>query len=315
MLLLGLDGGGTKTLAWLAPLDDLTNTVVLGRGQSGPGNPRAAGFDTAQANILAAIEAAFANADLPRQPVAAACFGLAGAGRAVEQQRITAWAHSERIAEKILVTGDAEPVLAAASADNTGIALICGTGSFAWGRNAQGEVARSGGWGYLLGDEGSAYWIAKAGLTAAMRAADGRDGPTALLAGFQAELQATGSDQIVERVYSADMTRERLAGLARVVFKSAEEEDATAKWVVFGAVRELENMVESLAQQLHLPADCQLALTGGLLLNEPLLYEMLAADLKRAGDRKNIQRVPDPVRGAVALARAATNRVKSEQPK
>src|SRR5262245_20805129 len=58
-LILGIDGGGTKTVAWLAPLDDATNTIVLGRGQSGPGNPRAAGFDVAQANIAAAIDAAF----------------------------------------------------------------------------------------------------------------------------------------------------------------------------------------------------------------------------------------------------------------
>jgi N-acetylglucosamine kinase-like BadF-type ATPase len=140
-----------------------------------------------------------------------------------------------------------------------------------------------------------------------MRAADGRDGPTALLTGFQAELGATSADEIVERVYSADMTRERLAGLARIVFKAAAEEDAMAKWVVFGAVRELEDMVESLAGQLHLPADCPLALTGGLLLNEPLLYETMAADLKRAGDRKKVTLVHDPVRGAIALARAAAN--------
>jgi N-acetylglucosamine kinase-like BadF-type ATPase len=130
--IIGVDGGGTKTVAWIAPLDDDMNSVVLGRGQSGPGNPRAVGFEVAQANIAAAIEAAFADAKLPSQTAATACFGLAGAGRAIEQQRIVAWGQQRGIARSVAVTGDAEPILAAASPDNCGIALICGTGSLAW---------------------------------------------------------------------------------------------------------------------------------------------------------------------------------------
>ena len=62
-LVIGVDGGGTKTVAWLAPADDMTNTAIVGRGQAGPGNPRAVGFDVAQANIAAAIDAAYRNAN------------------------------------------------------------------------------------------------------------------------------------------------------------------------------------------------------------------------------------------------------------
>ncbi|MEX2027532.1 MAG: BadF/BadG/BcrA/BcrD ATPase family protein, partial [Pirellulaceae bacterium] len=132
-------------------------------GTAGPGNPRAAGFDVAQSNINAAIEQAFADAKLPRESVSAACFGLAGCGREEEQERIRSWAGERRIAAVVQVTGDAEPILAAASPDNWGIALICGTGSLAWGRNQRGQTARCGGWGYLIGDDGSAYAIALAG--------------------------------------------------------------------------------------------------------------------------------------------------------
>jgi N-acetylglucosamine kinase-like BadF-type ATPase len=311
MLLLGLDGGGTKTAAWLAPLEDATNTVVLGRGQAGPGNPRAAGFETAEANILAAIDAAFQNANLTRQPVAAACFGLAGAGRSVEQQRITAWAHDQRIAEKILVTGDAEPVLAAASPDSTGIALICGTGSLAWGRNAAGQTARAGGWGYLLGDEGSAYWIAKAGLAAAMRAADGRGAATALLNLFQEELKAKDAGEIVARIYAPDMSRERIASLASVVF-AASDSDVQARQILCDATRELAQMVITLAARLQLPANHTLAMTGGLFINQRLPREGLLVELQRTGDHASTTLVPDPVRGAVALARATAQRSVSQ---
>jgi N-acetylglucosamine kinase-like BadF-type ATPase len=304
-MLLGIDGGGTKTVAWLAPLDDPTNSVVLGRGQSGTGNPRAVGFEAAQSCISAAIDAAFADARLPRQPVASACFGLAGAGRAAEQERIAAWAKKMRLADAVLVTGDAEPVLAAAAETNVGIVLICGTGSLAWGRNHAGQVARCGGWGYLLGDEGSAYWIAKAGLTAAMRSADGREESTLLLSAFQDELRAAGTDELIEHVYSLKMTRERLAGLAHIVLEAAPVDPAASR-IINEAAAGLAEMVNLLARRLELPSDYTLAMTGGVLLNEEVLRQRLLNLLNRLADRgAHTALIRDPVQGAVALARAA----------
>jgi len=300
--LIGVDGGGTKTLAFIAPLDDDSNTVVLGRGSAGPGNPRAAGFDIAQTNIELAIDAAFAAAKLPRSTAAAACFCLAGAGREVEQQRIAAWAQEQQIARAVRVTGDAEPILAAVSPDNTGIALICGTGSMAWGRNASGKTARCGGWGYLLGDEGSAYWIARAGLAAAVRAADGRGAMTALLPHFQKELQAGAPHDLVDRVYSTQMSRERLAGLAHIVFDSAAR-DATAYKIIADAALELAATVDVLRRQLDLTANNYiLALAGSVILNEPLLRELVLQQMENCSPRL-VESVIEPVRGAIALAR------------
>jgi len=301
-LVIGVDGGGTKTVAWLAPLDDSNNTVVLGRGHAGPGNPRAAGFDVAQSNIVLAIEAAFANANLPKSIVAAACFGLAGAGREVEQQRIAAWGKSAGIAARVRVTGDAEPILAAASPDNCGIALICGTGSLAWGRNRAGQIARCGGWGYLLGDEGSGYAIALAGLRAAAKAADGRGEMTALLPRFQNELQAATAQDLIEQVYSPQMTRERLASLAHVVLDSAVR-DAIAMRIVVEAASHLADLVNVLRRQLSLASDYCLALTGGVLLNETLLRELTLERIRQQAPPSEAIRVFDPVLGAVALAR------------
>jgi N-acetylglucosamine kinase-like BadF-type ATPase len=306
-LLLGVDGGGTKTVAWLAPLDDDANSIVLGRGQAGPGNPRAAGFEAAQANILAAIEAAFAAAGLPRCPAIAACFGLAGAGREIEQQQIAAWATSLRIAHSVHVTGDAEPILAAASPDNCGIALICGTGSLAWGRNASGKIARCGGWGYLLGDEGSAYTIARAGLTAAMQVADGRGpGSTALLDLFQSKLNATTPEGLIEHVYAPAMTRDRLAELALVVFE-ASSTDPAAGGIIATAAAELAHLVAALTKKLSLkPHAYALACAGSVILNQPAFRAQIL-DRLRSQDvyPATVALVTDPVRGAVALARRA----------
>lgn len=305
-IIIGVDGGGTKTVAWLSPLDDAANSIVLGRGQSGPGNPRAVGFDFAQANIFAAVEAAFVDAKLPRATAVSACFGLAGAGREVEQQRLASWALDRQIARMVNVTGDAEPILAAASADNCGIALICGTGSLAWGRNATGETGRCGGWGYLLGDEGSAYAIAVAGLQAAMRATDGRGQATVLCERFQAELNAPSTSDLIDRVYAPEMPRERLASLAKVLFEAAKS-DGIAKQIVNSAAGHLAEMIRVLSHRLGLAAGSYLlALTGSVILSQEAYRENVLAELRsRAAVPGSVALVTEPVRGAVALARKA----------
>jgi N-acetylglucosamine kinase-like BadF-type ATPase len=302
-LVIGVDGGGTKTVAWLASGDQ-----VVGRGQAGPGNPRAAGFGVAQRNIADAIAAAYADAWLPRQPADAACFALAGAGRAVEQDQLTSWALDCVIARRVKVTGDAEPILAAAAPDNVGVALICGTGSLAWGRNAAGETARAGGWGYLLGDEGSGYAIALAGLRAATRAADGRGPATELLAAFLGALSAAAPGDLVAKVYAAEMSRERLAGLASVVFDCSGT-DTAAEQIVGAAASELAEMIATVAARLRLPPGITIALAGGVLLNQSdyvaRILNAIASRYTVLGSRREQWvLVEEPVRGAVALARS-----------
>src|SRR5687768_9453320 len=169
-LVLGVDGGGTKTAAWLAIADaDPGDDKPIGRGIAGPGNPRAVGFETALSNINAAIHEAFRTAQLPVRKVQAACLALAGADRPAERNRLEQWCTEQDLAGCLVLTNDADPLLAAASRDNFGIALIAGTGSFAFGRDREGQTARCGGWGYLLGDEGSGYSIALTGLRAAAK--------------------------------------------------------------------------------------------------------------------------------------------------
>jgi N-acetylglucosamine kinase-like BadF-type ATPase len=201
------------------------------------------------------------------------------------------------------VCGDAEPVLAAASAGNTGIALICGTGSLAWGRNAAGVIARCGGWGYLMSDEGSGYAIAMAGLRAAVRHADGRGPPTELLGSMMVALNAKSPQAIVEGVYGR--TREQLADLCKVVFELAVE-DVMALSIVEAAAEDLAELVVVLRQKLTLSDDdFHLALTGSVILKQESLQAALELQLAANHCRpRSITRVSEPVRGAVALARA-----------
>lgn len=301
---IGVDGGGTKTVAWLAPLDSNDSARVLGRGAAGPGNARSAGFDVAQANIDAAIDRAFADAGLPRETVAAACLGLAGVGRPADRDRMRAWAVERRIGEAVSVTTDADPILSAVSDANWGVALIAGTGSFAWGRNRADQSARCGGWGYLLGDEGSGYAIALAGLHAAARSFDGRGPESSLVLHLQRYLDLPTPQDLVERIYRPDITRERIASLAAVVFEAAET-DEIAKGIVDSAAHDLAELVTVVARRLDFAAgEYPLALAGSVIVNQPGLRQTMLTELDYNGVRPGtVELVADPVRGAVVMAR------------
>lgn len=311
-LVLGIDGGGTKTAAWLATVIASAEDRPLGVGQAGPGNMRAVGFETALGNMDAAIAAAFADAKLPRTTVTAACFGLAGADRPSEQQPLREWAEQRRIARKLILTNDAEPLIAAGSAENWGVAIISGTGSFGFGRSQSGETARCGGWGYLLGDEGSGYSIAVAGLRAVARAVDGRGHSTRLVDLFQHRLGLTTPAKLVEAIYGtggdgSSLSRQRIADLADAVFQASAENDSVATSIVLDAGRELALLVQTLVNRLTLPRDSfPLSLAGGILHHQPSLRDAIDQVLSQAGyNPGQVTIVTEPVRGAIALARRA----------
>lgn len=300
-LVIGVDGGGTKTVAWVAPFDDPTNQIVLGSGQAGTGNPRAVGFEAAERAILDAITGALTDAGRSREKVAAAWLGLAGAGRESEQTLLKEWGqNTAKIARRVSVSGDAELILAAGSAYHTGIALIAGTGSLAWGRNADGQIGRTGGCGYLIGDEGSAYAIAIAALRAAMQSADGRRPPTPLLEKLLAHFQATSPANLIEILYAPEMTRDRIAGAAPLVFST---DDPAATNVLTQAADDLADMIRALAHQLGFATgEYPLGMTGSLLLQQEQFRQSVVDRLLTIAPR-TVTLVPEPVRGAVLLAR------------
>ncbi len=137
-LYLGIDGGGTHTVALLAA----DTATILGRGAAGPSNRQAVGTERALAALDEAVSAAFTTAKLPRGPVSSACLGLAGADRDDDRAVIRAWAERVRLADKIEVTSDAAILLAAGTPQGCGLVLIAGTGSIAFGGTADGRRTR-----------------------------------------------------------------------------------------------------------------------------------------------------------------------------
>ena len=228
---LGIDGGGTHTVALLADgaegnLSD--GSTVLGRGEAGPSNLKTVGAERALRELDEAISHAFTAAGLERQPVAAACLGLAGLGRAEDRLLVQRWGVEIQLAQRLEVVTDAELLLAAGTPEGWGLAVVCGTGSIAIGRGPDGRQDRAGGWGPLLGDEGSGYALALAGLRAATQAEDGRGPPTILLDLLLGKLNLHEPQQLVTVLYGSGWDRTALAGLAVVVLEAAEGGDAVA---------------------------------------------------------------------------------------
>ena len=301
-LLLGIDGGGSKTRALLADHAG----AVLATGVAGSSNYQVVGFDTATGALRAAVADAFQHAGRnPATPIAAACFGLAGVGRPADRELFRRWLSSTGIAQHSAVVGDMELVLAAGTPDGYGVALISGTGSICYGAAPDGRSARAGGWGYLLGDEGSGYAIALAALRLATQTADGRAAAHAVLQTVLEHWRLVEPDALVPYIYRPEVTRAEIAKLAQPIMELAQTGDRDAQGIVNAAAGELARLVTTVARRLDL-ASPPLALAGGLLSSNHLRQAVV--------DRVHIKPGPtayvdDPARGAIVLARRLLDRV------
>jgi N-acetylglucosamine kinase-like BadF-type ATPase len=302
---IGVEGGGTKTVAWIASVDPDGALAIRGRGTSGPSNLHAVGLQTTLNNLLDAILKARMEAGLRQQCVDAACLAMAGVDRAREAELFTQWAFTQNIAPRVKVANDSEGLLAAGTKEGWGIALVAGTGSITFGRSPKGAVTRTGGWGYLMGDEGSAYAVALEGLRASVRSADGRDPATGLLPAFLNRLGLKQAEDLLEAVYLSNRDRAWIAALADVVTTTADAGDRAANRILEKASEELARLVKTSAQKIELDSEpVPLCFTGGLILNSPALQNRLVDELSRQGIRlSEYVAVQDPVWGPVRLAK------------
>ena len=298
-LLLGIDGGGTKTTALLAT----AGGQVLGRGSGPACNYQSVGAEAAWSALDDAVRAAFDDAGQEPGPVAAACLGLAGAARAEDRALFAAWIADRLPGARGLVVNDAELVLAAGTPEGWGVALICGTGSIAYGRSPDGRSARAGGWGYLLGDEGSGYHMGLSALRAVARAADGRGPTTALTAAILAHWDLPSPEALIRRVYQEPLSRAEVAGLAALVEDAALAGDAVGAAIIAHAGEELARAVDTVARALALSGPLPCAQAGGLLIHGRAVGRAVSAAAEALGlALAPVRPVPEPAVGALRLA-------------
>jgi glucosamine kinase len=292
---LGIDAGGTKTRALLA---DETGHVV-GRGLGGGANLKTHGELEVEKVLHCVIEEAEAEAGTKPDSVA---LGIAGADRPEDHMVLRSILRRMGFRQRVLVTNDARIALVAGSPSRVGLALICGTGSIAWGQNASGEIARAGGWGWHVGDEGSGFWIGVRAVRAALKASDGRGPSTALIRLLLDHFEITGVEDIVRVVYGGGFPRHRIALFAPRVAEAAAKGDAAAREILEAAAAELAEAAQSVIRRLSLPGrPYDIVLSGGTFAAVPWLVEAVTSLLRAPAASVRLL-TDEPAAGAVRLA-------------
>ncbi len=303
--LLAFDGGQTSTLCLVA---DETGTV-LGIGRAGPSNhlDEPGGEERFQQAVRQSAAQALAMAGLAPTAVAVAVLGMTGA-----RPRMADLAAPLLPGPALLVESDAVTAHAGALLGAPGVIVIAGTGSIALGIDATGRRATAGGWGYFLGDEGSAYWIGHQALQLACRAADGRDPPTALVQALPHHLGLADLQAVHAAIYAGRLDRPAIAGLAMAVDRAAADGDQTARQLLIAAGRELARAALAVVRQLDLGGG-PVAPVGGVFRASALVRESFVQAVEAAGPGcRVVEPALPPVLGAVILGLRSLGREPDE---
>ncbi len=267
-LFLGVDGGQSSTSVLIAD----RGGRVVGSASGGPCNHvgAAEGREKFVRVISESLAAASSVAGLDYRAIkfAGACLGFSG-GPDDKRQILEGLLRGSNLS----VTTDALIALSGATGGEPGIITIAGTGSIAYGRNARGETARAGGWGYLFGDEGGAFDIVRRALRAVLREAEGWGPATALSAVL---LQATGTqsaNELMHAFYTAEYPRARVAAFAPLVDEAAQQGDEAAREILLQAAAELANLARAVHRQIFAPDQPVLAAYIGGVFRSTILLD------------------------------------------
>lgn len=297
-IFLGIDGGGSKTSCLIG--DDI---AVLGTGTAAGSNVIRVGEAQARESLASAIRQACTVANLKPAQITRVCVGLAGAARP-EISGLVRQIISELVPSEIQVVGDMVIALEAAFDRGPGLIVIAGTGSIAYGRNREGQIARAGGWGFAISDEGSGHWIGRAAVTAAMRDRD--ENPGQKLPLLESLMKSWRLETLEQLVVAANATPSPdFAALVPVVLALANSGDRLASDILTQAGVQLANLAGTVLRRLFpdfgaVPVAMSGGVFGSSALVRQVFYNGLRSECHEAVLNPN---VIEPVRGALELAR------------
>ncbi|MFB3882551.1 MAG: BadF/BadG/BcrA/BcrD ATPase family protein [Armatimonadota bacterium] len=311
-IVLGVDGGQTATTAAICDLSGR----LLGLGRAGPSNhiSEPGGVRRATTALRRSVREALRAAGLRSASFDAAFFGMTG-GKS--RGRIAEICRRCVRAKRLAVDNDQVTALASVTMGKPGVVVIAGTGTIAYGENGRGQSASASGWGWLLGDEGSGFWIAKQAIAAACRAHDGRAEPTLLA---DALLESVGRHremppystttrlrslwELHSLIYSEKLSRSDIAALAAVVPEAAAKGDAAARRILREAGGELGLAAATVAERLGMHRrGVTVGMVGGVFRGSPQVRAAFQREVRRRAPKAVFAdpRFP-PVVGSVLLA-------------
>ncbi len=274
---IGVDGGGTTTRAVVV---DGESNVVMARAQSGSSNLYNLGLEGALQNIHIAIDGALEQAGMVVGQIDSWGFGLAGVTGEHEKLRWQTALHA-RYGEGVVIDEDVVAALVGAVGpdelkQNGGAVLIGGTGANCFGQSQSGARVRADGWGPMLGDRGSGFWLGESGIRVAVASIDGAGAPTPLAQSLLTHFDVPDLNALVAVIYAPNFARDRIAAFVPFVLEAARQGDAVSAELLREAGIHLAATARAVLEPLGIQ---QLALAGGLLENSPEIRESLAHSL------------------------------------
>lgn len=301
---LGIDGGGTKTTCAVGD-----EARLLAKATAGPSNIVRVGEAQTKKSLTQAVREACASCGISPEDVVRTCVGGSGAARP-ELAAIVRSILAEILPSPVDVVGDMETSLEAAFGDGPGVIVIAGTGSIAYGRDEAGKTLRAGGWGFEIGDEGSAHWIGRTAVTALLRASD-LDGEVVLSAPMvKAFFKTWGVNSLLDLARAANsVPAPDFASLFPAV---AASDDNLARQVLGKAGRELAELASIVIRRLFAQDNTPpvpVAMIGGVFRHAAPVREAFYNELRNlVPDARVLPEVVDPVEGALRMARKAARK-------
>jgi N-acetylglucosamine kinase-like BadF-type ATPase len=304
---LGIDGGGTKTTCAVG-----NESEFLAIATAGPSNIVRVGEAQTRESLRQCVRQACGDAGITPEQVSRTCIGGSGAARP-ELAALVRSILAEFLSGPIEVVGDMEIALEAAFGSGPGVVVIAGTGSIAYGRGEKGTTARAGGWGFAIGDEGSAHWIGRAAVSALLRAADQAGESFAAPNPLQnspfcaALCRAWGVNSLLDLAQFANsIPPPNFAALFPAVAASRDE---LAIQVLTTGGKELARIAALVIGRLFPSSFVPVAMTGGVFRHAQLVREVFYNELRKLEPRADvIPQVVKPVEGALRIARRAQMR-------
>lgn len=300
---LGIDAGGTKTICAIS-----NGREIVGKGASSTIKIKKVGTGKARTALEETLARAFGAAKVGAEDITASCIGVAGAGL----PEVVDWTTAnmrELVPGSLKVVGDSDIAHESAFQGGPGVLVIAGTGSIAIGKNGRGVTARAGGWGPMISDEGSGFWIGRRAVTAAMRAYDAGQS-TSLITKIMEGWKIATRDAVVSIANSSPPPD--FSALVPQVLECADNGDALAEEILSIAGAELAQLAKIVIRKLSLGGSVlKAAISGGVFKHSTtvrrVFFNALRADLP---DIETIPEAVDPIYGAISLAiKEAQNQV------
>ncbi len=270
MYIIGIDGGGTKTKAILAN----ERGEVLGEKEIGQSNYQIIGRENFRKLIIGLIDDLIKGSRIEKGKISKVSLGLAGVGREGEKKDV----HSilKDVGFDSIVENDAVIALVGALGGKPGVVIISGTGSIALGKNEKNQIARAGGWGYILGDEGSGFYIGKNALIYALKEYDGRGEKTILTEMIRNYLKISNVEEVVPMIYSGTLTMADVSNLAKLVFEAGRKKDRIANIILTEAGKELGLLAYAVIKRLKFKGkNIDIGLIGGIFKEKEYLLKSI----------------------------------------